>query len=72
MPGIEHGSNGMDRSPSHNGLIMGQNGYTITRMRGRIHDEWFQKNEVGEIVQENTRAIVPDPLPRVKSRGENI
>ena len=38
----------------------------------RADDEGFQKNEVGEIVQENTRAIVPDPLPRVKSRGENI
>jgi hypothetical protein len=38
----------------------------------RADDEWFQKNEAGEIVQENTRAIVPDPLPRVKSRGENI
>jgi hypothetical protein len=29
------GSNGMDRSPSHNGLNMGQNGSTITRVRGR-------------------------------------
>jgi hypothetical protein len=38
----------------------------------RADDEWFQKTEAGEIEQEHTRAIVPDPLPRMKSRGENI
>ena len=27
------GCNGMDRSLSHNGLTLGQNGYTITRER---------------------------------------
>jgi hypothetical protein len=34
----------------------------------RADDEWFQKDEKGEIEQENIRAIVPDPLPRMKIR----
>jgi hypothetical protein len=33
----------------------------------RADEEWFQKDGAGEIEQENTRAIVPDPLPRVKN-----
>jgi hypothetical protein len=39
------GFNGMDRSLSHNGLIMGQNGYTITVMRGRIHNELYNTRD---------------------------
>src|SRR4029453_2495983 len=30
------GFNGMDRSPSHNGLKVGQNGYTITIVSGCV------------------------------------
>jgi hypothetical protein len=37
----------MDRSPSHNGLIRGQNGYTITItiVRGRIHNELYNTRD---------------------------
>ena len=34
----EKGSNEMDRSPSHKGLMMGQDGYTIPTVRGRSHN----------------------------------
>ena len=34
----------------------------------RADDQWYRVNGAGEIEQENTRAIVPDPLPRMKSR----
>ena len=39
------GCNGKDRSPSHNGLNMGQNGYTITIERGRIRNELYNTRD---------------------------
>jgi SWI2/SNF2 ATPase len=45
LTGKNTGFNGMDRSPSQNGLIMGQNGYAITRRRGRIHDELYNTRD---------------------------